>query len=377
MKIAGLTWWRNNYGSILQAYALQTEINKYENIQYEILCQYGRKIASVDNLADKLKHIGVWGSIRRIFWKYGLKNLRKRNIIIQRFVDEYLQVSEKQYTEEKIIAANQEYDGFLCGSDQIWNPELTSVDGIYWLGFAEKTKLKIAYAPSIGVDSVTSDQAEAIAKQLATFQAVSCREKEGSELINSILGKDSCETVLDPTLMVDRSVWDKLCTEKPDYKGSYIFVYLLRGTRKQRKLIEQFARYKKKPVLTMPFLDTEHIELYDFTFGDVKLWDVSPADFITYIRSAEYVFTDSFHCMVFSCLYHKRFYVFPKLGPAQLNRITAMQEMLGVSNRLIDSEMTAEEIDSLPAVDWKKADEILEQKRQISRQYLHKAICGK
>lgn len=155
VKLAGLTWWRNNYGSILQAYGLQSKINEFDDVQYEIICQYGRKIASVDNLKDKIKTIGLKGTARRIFWKFGMRNLRKRNASIQKFVDDHVKISQCQYTEDNIAEANLEYDGFICGSDQIWNPELTPVDSMYWLGFANDTKIKIAYAPSIGVNELS------------------------------------------------------------------------------------------------------------------------------------------------------------------------------------------------------------------------------
>ena len=84
MKLAGLTWWRNNYGSILQAYALQEELNSIPGISYEIINQYGKKIASFDNLIDKIKTIGIKKTIQRIFWKFGMKKLRNRSFNIHR-----------------------------------------------------------------------------------------------------------------------------------------------------------------------------------------------------------------------------------------------------------------------------------------------------
>lgn len=87
MKLAGLTWWRNNYGSILQAYALQCALNEVEGIDYEIICQFGKKIASLDNLIDKIKTIGLRKTVKRVIWKFGLPRLRVRNHKIQNFVD--------------------------------------------------------------------------------------------------------------------------------------------------------------------------------------------------------------------------------------------------------------------------------------------------
>ncbi len=373
MKIAGLTWWRNNYGSVLQAYALQRVMNEFENIDYEILNQYSGKVASVDNFYHKIKTFGIRKTIHRIVWKFGTKKLRNRNLALQKFVDENLKTSEKHYKEKSIDTANEIYDGFLCGSDQIWNPELTTLDSIYWLGFVNPGKLKIAYAPSIGIDQVTKDQKESIRENLNTFHAVSCREESGRNLISSILGTEDCETVLDPTLLADRTVWDNICPSRR-FNEKYIFVYLLRGTEQQRKLIEMYAHFINLKIVTMPFLDHEHINKYDRKFGDIKYWDASPSDFISVIRNAEAVFTDSFHCMIFSCLYHRNFYLFPKIGAHQMNRLTDLQNMLHISARMLGDNATVRDILSMKAIEWDMVDNIIKEKRMKSKSYLKKAL---
>ena len=200
MKIAGLTWWRNNYGSILQAYALQSELTKNKDVKYEILCQYGKSIQSFDNLIDKIKTKGVFNTVNRIFWKFILPGVNKRNQNIQKFVDENLNISSKQYSKDDIKEANKRYDIFVCGSDQIWNLTLESTDSIYWLGFVDENKIKFSYAPSIGVDSVNNEDAKQIKKNLESFNGISCREETGTNLINKILGVEKCVTVIDPTL---------------------------------------------------------------------------------------------------------------------------------------------------------------------------------
>lgn len=373
MKLGGLTWWRNNYGSILQAYALQSELNNIKGVDYEIICQYGKKIASLTNLIDKWKRIGGKKTLNRFFWKFGFRKLRNRNARIQEFVDTMLLISEKQYNERTINEANQIYDGFVCGSDQIWNPELVKVNSMYWLHFAESGKKKIAYAPSIGVNTFDKEQRQVIARNLNDFTAISCREQSGTDLINRVLDNQRCKTVLDPTLLIDRGAWDDICSPRL-YDEAYILVYILRGTKNQRKLVEKFAKQKELKIVTMPFLDSESIELYDFTFGDIKLWDADPADFISVIRYAEYVFTDSYHCMVFSCLYHRNFFIFPKIGKAQINRLTGLQELFEIPSRMITEDTTVNTIDAMGDIDWTVVDKILDEKRMESREYLRQAL---
>ena len=90
-KIGIVTWWRYNYGSILQALALQHKLKEI-NVDSEIICQYGKKAVSISNLKEKLKRIGPKKTIKRIFWKFGLKKLRQRNRRIQEFVDNNLNI---------------------------------------------------------------------------------------------------------------------------------------------------------------------------------------------------------------------------------------------------------------------------------------------
>lgn len=370
MKIGGLTWWRNNYGSILQAYALQQKLNSIPGISYEIINQFGKKIWSFDNLIDKLRTIGVRRTFFRFFWKFCFPKLKNRSIKIQKFTDEKMIVSDKQYSESTISDANREYDAFICGSDQIWNPTLTDIDGMYWLNFANEDKIKCSYAPSIGVDSVTKEEERAIQERLNQFRAISCREESGTKLINKIMGKTVCQTVLDPTLMIDRKVWDGLC-QVNQYDYPYVFVYMLRGTKRQRQMTEEFAKEKNLKIVTIPFMETEYTVWYDLMFGDIKVWDAAPDEFITLIQNAEYVFTDSFHSSVFSILYHVPFYTFPKIGKAQVNRLTDLQEMFGISGRMITENMRVEDLLRMPDIDWEKVDKILERKRHESVLYLN------
>ena len=95
MKVGIITWWRNNYGSILQALALQQKLNQYNDLQYEIICQFGKKATSVDNVFDKIKSVGLAETCKRVFWKVAFKGLRLRNKKMQQFVDENLKVSNR------------------------------------------------------------------------------------------------------------------------------------------------------------------------------------------------------------------------------------------------------------------------------------------
>lgn len=376
MKVGIITWWRNNYGSILQALALQQKLNQYNDLQYEIICQFGKKATSVDNVFDKIKSVGLAETCKRVFWKVAFKGLRLRNKKMQQFVDENLKVSNQQYNEHDIADSNKYYDTYICGSDQIWNPDLVPTDSMYWLPFVEKGKNKIAYAPSFGASTVTEKQKEQIKANLSTFKAVSCRENSGARTINQIIGEKKCEAVLDPTMLIERDYWDTISEDKI-YNEKYIFAYMLRGTAAQRKYIEKIARERNLKIVSIPFLDYEKIDPYDLKFGDYKLWDANPAEFISAIRHAEYVFCDSFHCIVFSILYHRPFFVFPKVGAdgkvkkSQISRMTDLLELAEIKNRiLLDNEEAGLDAE----IDWNNSDKRIQKARCDSERYLEQAL---
>ena len=376
MKVGIITWWRNNYGSILQALALQQKLNQYNDLQYEIICQFGKKATSVDNVFDKIKCVGLAETCKRVFWKVAFKGLRLRNKKMQQFVDENLKVSNQQYNEHDIADSNKYYDTYICGSDQIWNPDLVPTDSMYWLPFVEKGKNKIAYAPSFGASTVTEKQKEQIKANLSTFKAVSCRENSGARTINQIIGEKKCEAVLDPTMLIERDYWDTISEDKI-YNEKYIFAYMLRGTAAQRKYIEKIARERNLKIVSIPFLDYEKIDPYDLKFGDYKLWDANPAEFISAIRHAEYVFCDSFHCIVFSILYHRPFFVFPKVGAdgkvkkSQISRMTDLLELAEIKNRiLLDNEEAGLDAE----IDWNNSDKRIQKARCDSERYLEQAL---
>lgn len=370
MKTGIITWWRNNYGSILQAYALQQVLNEFDDVEYEIISQYDKNPANAKNFFRKIRQIGFLNTLKRTFWRFMFPKLKNRTSAMQNFISKNLKVSEKSYNSENIAETNKIYDTFICGSDQIWNPKLTSLDSIYWLKFADKSKKKIAYAPSIGVEELSETEQKTVRENLSDFSGISCRELGGTKLLNSVLKDKECIKVVDPTLLVKKAVWDNISENFSDCKP-YVFVYFLRCDKSARKAVEKFAKEKNLGIVTFPFLEAEYTEKYDFIFGDKKVWDASPADFVSYIRNADYVITDSFHASVFSIIYHKEFYVFPKKGKAQMQRLVSLISENGMDNRIVKCY---EDISAVKPVDWQKTDLIMEKNRKSSYDYLKKSL---
>ena len=372
-KIAGITWWKGNYGSILQAYALGKVIERIGDVDYEILRQYTVNSFSIPSLLKYIKAKGFIETIKDAKKKYGNRSLRDRKRKCEEFIRNNMRISSRSYSADDRKSIEDDYDGFICGSDQIWNPVFTSRSGIYWLGFSNHV-LKIAYAPSIGITDANEVMKEEIRCALQSFKAISCRENEGTKLINSIMGEGICQTVLDPTLLLTRKEWDSLVTDS-SIKDAYVFSYILRGTDEQRKMVKRFAKENGLRLVTIPFLEAEYRTSLDGKYADINFTDASPIDFISLIKNATYVFTDSFHCMIFSCIFHRTFFSLKKTGKNQMLRINDFQSWLNIGNRVIENyddilRLLETDMDSV----WINFENRVCEERKKSLEYLHRAL---
>ena len=371
MKLGGITWWRGNYGSTLQAYSLARAVNSFEGVEYEIIDQFGA-IDSAEGVLGRIRGKSPTTLIRKAWWEFKFSGMRERRAAVQRFIDRNLPVSSRSYNENSIAKANDEYDGFICGSDQIWNPDCAGLKPLYWLSFAKPGKKKIAYAPSVGVEALDNEQIDFVRKMTESFSSLSCRELEGSRLISEVTGRE-CVNVADPTILVKREEWLDDIGVRSNADKPYVFAYILRGTEEQRCQIERFAKKHDLKVITFPYLEPEFSVPYDKKFGDERVFDADPFSFLAYILGAQYVFTDSFHCCLFSLMFHKQYVLLEKRGKAQSSRLVNLQKSLEVKSRLAKAESDIDVVLN-QEIDWETVDERMADMRQKSLSYLKSAI---
>lgn len=200
-KTATITWIKyNNYGTFLQAYALQNtlETNKLNNIILDDENINNRKI-NEDKKTPKVSYVfikKVNKLLRQTIYFYDLFLKRKykrisdnRNKQFEKFKKNYLKVSKPVvYTE--LSKLNNEYDGFICGSDQIWSPKDEVFNEYYYLGFVNDEKLKISYAPSIGLNQIPFNKKEKISELINRFNYISIREEQGANLLKELTNKN-------------------------------------------------------------------------------------------------------------------------------------------------------------------------------------------
>lgn len=307
-----------NYGAALQAYALKTVIDElgYEAsiIDYTIksdFSQYDPAIFSSGLIFAPVK-------IKDYF-----KNV-KRKKAFSAFRERYFNLSDKQYFDsDELTELNEMYDAFVVGSDQVWNVNIThKIPEDFLLSFVSDTKIKIAYAPSIGNgEDIFLEKRNIFSDRLSRFDFISCREESGADLIGKITGQ-SIPVVLDPTLLLEPEKYIALDSEYEGRKDKYIFVYTFGKIRKD--YILKLA--KEKQLKIKYFSNFFHPGLCE------KISHSGPSEFINLIRNAEYVITNSFHGTVFSVLMRKRFCVYNLFKdsiriPNILNKVGLMERI--------------------------------------------------
>ncbi len=297
MKIGIITYHRaKNLGAMLQSYALQKTLEKYKG-KCEIIDYRNEKMEE----SYKVKKIWECKSL-----KEKIKNIlfMKKNKAFEEVRKEFNEkvqtISTKKYNKNNIKEANNDYDLFVTGSDQVWNVKLNYDDENYFLNFAEDNNKKNSYAASFGTNKINEEQKEKICNQLKTFNKISVREEEGKNVVRELTGRNS-ELVLDPTLLLNKYEWENMINNERIEKEKYIFVYVIAYTPTLLEFARKLGKERNCKVICF------HTSYQKYR-GMKNLTKVSPQDFLNYIKNAEAVVTSSFHGMCFSINLQKEFY---------------------------------------------------------------------
>lgn len=347
-----------NYGSMLQAYALQQYLKKRD---------YNTKIIDYILSSDfeqyKLFRTHIYRKRKRTLiadMMYFYKNL-KRKYNFNDFSNKYLTKTEKTYYDfEPMQELNSEFDAFICGSDQIWNFDCTNgTIPAYFLGFADDDKLKISYAPSMAQTSFEKINETELYELLNRLNYISVREKSTIPILKGIVNKDiSC--VIDPTLLLDSRDYNNIVKEYK-IKEKFIFVYILE---ENLEILDYCRSLSKDENIKIVYIRKKNISGLK---NSKNVYGISPGQFLHLIKNAEYVVTNSFHATVFSILFEKKFVTFKT--KKSYSRMTDLLNNIGLQDRIYCDSFKIE--NSLNYVDVKYK---LIELRKNSQEYLSKAL---
>jgi Polysaccharide pyruvyl transferase. len=379
-RIAIITCYYNsvNYGGNLQAYALWKVLNNHGYDAEQI--DYISNPTELKSRMNKLKKMNLFGKYKKVvfFAKNKITNFVNQNEIakiiesrkkaFKDFNRNVISHSDEVYSDETIIKCADKYDIFITGSDQVWNPMWFRY--AYFLKFVSSDKIKFSYAASISQNQLTSEQLDFFKTNLHDYTAVSVREQNAVELLKDV-SPVKVEWVLDPTLLLSQEQWDEICPDRI-IDDDYVFCYFLGSDITERKVAEEFAENRKLKIITLPYL----LGIYqkcDKHFGDYKLYDISPPQFISLVKHAKYIFTDSFHATVFSGIYKKQYFIFERSEHKSMSsRIYSMCKLFSSESRFCNTpdKINFNYINSLTDIDYTKLSPEFEKMKEKSMEYL-------
>ena len=369
MKIAILTLpLHTNYGGILQAYALQTVLERmgHEPTHLQPKVKYTR-------LHNPIVMPLVW--CKRLCRKYfqgdselpvfenPYKWARKNT---DRFISENLNcrfLAPEEWNE----GLAKDYDAVVVGSDQVWRPIYSPDVTRFFTAFLGHSDIcRIAYAASFGVDvnEFSNEQIACGREYLKLFSGISVREESSIRLCKELFDVQTSQA-LDPTMLLRREDYQRLASTAPQSPGN-LMVYVLDRTEEKDAFIAEFAEKRG----LVPFYTNSKVEMswdVDLPIGERKQPPLET--WLKGFADAEFVLTDSFHACVFSILFHKPFGVFVNLERG-LSRIESLLQPLDLMDRcIIDAP-----VDLDKPIDWNLIDNILLQKAESSMTFLKQAL---
>ncbi|MCG3760574.1 polysaccharide pyruvyl transferase family protein [Vibrio cincinnatiensis] len=377
MKVGILTlplW--NNYGGILQCYALARTIRRFDSetiiIDYQNKEESNFKKMSIA-LGNKTKMLFFKGKTIQVSHRMKVhisKNTRK-------FVETELgEISNPIYDTASLIKINDVVDGVIVGSDQVWRPEYTPVYENYFLDFMLDSKLKASYAASFGKDNIdfSTEELILISKSLNKFDYVSVRESSGLDFIHNNIGVHEAVQVADPTFLLTKSEYIDLCDKYDkgnEPKKNKIFTYILDWNVLAKQVVTSVSEslgldtFEVKPKK----IDTS------FSFDDQSYVYPCITDWLKAFRDADFIIADSFHGCVFSIIFNKPFIAIGNKTRG-LARFNSLLQKFDLQHKLVLSTSDLEKVmnEGLENFDWESINQISYSLKLDSLKFLHKIL---
>ncbi|MEL7568243.1 MAG: polysaccharide pyruvyl transferase family protein [Dehalobacterium sp.] len=374
MKIGILTFhYAINYGAVLQTYATQkwllkqgieSDIINYVPIEQE--SKYHPDIIKKNYLVNfkfnPLRSIARLVKYKLLTERDYVEKTNKFNI----FIENNLKMTHIIKCKEELSYLNNDgYDGFICGSDQIWNPEITKeFDKTYFCDFVNESIKRIAYAASAGDTSILS-QAEYkkdFFRLIKNFNFIGVRERSLADFIVDESDMNAIVT-LDPTLLLEKDDYEEVTASLQHIDKNYVLIYQLARTTKAKEIAAQIAKERNLEIIELCGM------LYNKPHSKDIICNAGPSEMLGFIRDASYVVTNSFHGTTLSIIYQKDFSTI--LSKKRNSRIIDLLESLKLSNRIV-REDTKDIVTN--SINYTIHLEFLEGMKKQSYEFLKKSI---
>ncbi len=348
-----------NYGAVLQCYALQQALNglEIENEVIDYRCPFiernyspapGVSVLHTRQFLRELCNAPVKFKTRSRFHKFLWSNLRLSNKV----------------KKEQMESFCHKYDAIISGSDQVWNLAITGEDTTYLLDFKMENCKRLSYAASIGPRTIKKNYSDIMRLYLRRFDVISVREEAAAEAVQQMTGRVPVLDV-DPTVLVETSVWSHLAMESKLHCKKFLLLYLMQDSPELVQLAKTLAHENKLTLYSIWMTQTKKRAGIDMRGSSVE-------DYLYLIKNAEYICTNSFHGLMFAIRFHKRFFWSYQTGKNMSNpRFEMLVKQYGIDRRCFVPGMKAGEYKEM---DFEYTEEVMKKQRNNSLQHLKEGI---
>lgn len=349
LGIITITNGTDNFGNLLQNYAVQ-----------QILLDLGYESETIRNISFKeYRRFGLYFLPKFATGIYkGVKSMK-----FMHFARKYIKYSKAIVTSKNknLNALRDQYDKFICGSDQVWNPDYRGNQNWEFnlMQFA-RPEQKVAYAASFGLSKIPEQYNHLFKESLKDYHSISVREIDAANYVRALTNQ-KCTVVIDPTMMFEADKWEKLATPVRTLQGKkFVLKYILGND------TVEIGECLQKVV-------DDNVVVVKLSNPNSSYYASGPDEFLWLIQHAEFVFTDSFHATAFSILFHTPFYVFEKRDEygGTFSRISTLLSQFNLDERVYTgaSETVSDKMD------FTGADEKLAYERNRAFDFLRQSLA--
>lgn len=343
----------NNYGAVLQAYALQ---QVQESIGYENkILDYYEPPRLFLKCFSKEPSLLLKNIVMNFFTLIHLRKVKSFKIGFDRFRKQYLKQTRRYDTFDQFCSDIPKVDCFITGSDQVWNIN-EKLMSYRFLDFETDTILKYSYAASMSNFSLTNQEKRYIREKLKSFNGLSVREEKVQKYFEEFTNFQYQRNI-DPVFLLDKETWKNFAKMRRN-KEPYILCYVVLGNKNLQKILNQLKKRTHLPIISLQSSAIKHVK------ADQYIFDADPREFLGLFYHAEFIITTSFHGTAFSIIFEKKFYTLIKSSMSE-----RMKDLLKLFE-LTDRVLTKEEKLSLQEIDYSKTRNIINMEKKSAIEYL-------
>lgn len=366
----------DNFGSYLQTVALHNYLKKIGYSPTVIDYAYPNKLhlttgkshLNISTIHPKFTLSSFLEKVRVRINMIIFRTAQKRQALFRSFYDKYVNFTRHYATADDLIADIPNFDIYIAGSDQIWNPEFVGNDTSFLLSWVPNDRKKISYSSSFSISEIPFDYKKSYQKWLKRFEYISVREV--SNICNELLGHDVPVT-LDPTFLLSKNDWTKYFNKKPIVEGEYIFCYILKYKFNPYPYVRELInKIKEQTGYKVVIIDGPK-NMIDKKWCNIS--NIGPAEFLNLIYNSKFVVTTSFHGTAFSVNFEKNFISLINDEATLDNRQKSLLQKMDMEECLLAKNTPLEDV-VLPTIDYALKRERINELKKQSVDYLKEAL---